>query len=145
MDFRILGPLEASEHGRVLPLGAPKERALLASLLLRANQVVATDRLIEVLWGAAPPETARATLQTYVLRLRRALRPAPDAPSPPVIATSPPGYVLQVRPEQVDLHRFEGLVAEARAALAGGDTGRAAEQLRQALALWRGPALGEVA
>jgi DNA-binding SARP family transcriptional activator/tetratricopeptide (TPR) repeat protein len=147
MDFRILGPLEVSENDRVFPLGAPKERALLASLLLRANRVVATDRLIEVLWGAAPPDTARATLQTYVLRLRRALRPVRGSASP-MIATSPPGYVLQVRPDQVDLHRFERLVAEARTAMAGGDSGdmeKAAERLRQALGLWRGPALGEVA
>jgi DNA-binding SARP family transcriptional activator len=145
MDFRILGPLEASENGRVLPLGAPKERVLLASLLLRANRVVATDRLIEVLWGASPPGTARATLQTYVLRLRRALQPSRGAPSPPLIVTRPPGYVLQVRPEGVDLHRFERLVAEARAAMAGGGSGQAAELLRQALGLWHGPALGDVA
>jgi DNA-binding SARP family transcriptional activator/Flp pilus assembly protein TadD len=145
MDFRILGPLEASENGRVLPLGAPKERVLLASLLLRANRVVATDRLIEVLWGAFPPDTARATLQTYVLRLRRALQPSRGAPSPPLIATRPPGYVLQVRPEEVDLHRFERLVGEARGAMAGGGTDPAAKLLRQALGLWRGPALGDVA
>jgi DNA-binding SARP family transcriptional activator len=78
MDFRILVPLQVFENGRVLPVGSPKERALLTSLLLGANRVVASDRLIEMLWGAAPPDTARATLQTYVLRLRRALQPARD-------------------------------------------------------------------
>jgi DNA-binding SARP family transcriptional activator len=145
LRFRILGPLEVSENGQVLPLGAPKERTLLATLLLRANRVVATDRLIEMLWGAAPPNTARATVQTYVLRLRRTLQPVQGSPSEPVIATRAPGYFLQVRPDRVDLHQFERLVGEARAAMANGDAGQAAERLRQALELWRGPALGEVA
>ena len=134
MDFRLLGPLEVSEHGEPLALGGVRQRSLLAVLLLQANELVSTDRLIDQLWGAAPPPTAAKTVQVYVSRLRKAL----DSDR---LATRAPGYVLSVDPEELDLARFELLVAEARAA----DRETAAAKLREALALWRGPALADLA
>src|SRR3990172_1996316 len=108
LELRILGPLEARAGERSLPLGGAKQRALLAILLLHANEVVSTDRLIDELWGESPPETAANTLQVYVSQLRKALE-VKDA-----IATRPPGYALQLAPEQLDLGRFERLLEEGR-------------------------------
>jgi DNA-binding SARP family transcriptional activator len=139
VEFRILGPLEVVEAGRSLPLGGKRQRALLALLLTRANQVVSSDRLIDELWGERPPKAARNTIQFYVSRLRRMLAPHE------VIATRPPGYLIQIEPEQLDLHRFESLAGEGRRALAEGRAGEAASTLREALALWRAPALADVA
>jgi YVTN family beta-propeller protein len=138
MEFRILGPVEVSEAGRPVPLGGAKQRALLALLLLNANRVVSTDRLIDQLWGESPPATAATALQGHVSALRKAL--GADA-----IATRSPGYVLHADPAQIDLGRFELLRAEARTALENGDPGPAAERLREALALWRGEALADIA
>src|SRR3989304_9089966 len=98
MDFRILGPLEITAAGRTLPLGGAKQRALLAVLLLHANEVVSTDRLIDDLWGESPPETAGNALQVPVSQLRKVLG-AKDA-----IATRPPGYVLSVGPGELGPH-----------------------------------------
>src|SRR5437763_1625828 len=132
MEFGLLGPLEIRTGHGTLPLGRPKEQALLALLLLHANRVVARERLIDELWGESPPETAVKAVQVYVSRLRKLL-PAG------MLQTRPPGYVLGVEPETVDLLRFERLVGEAR----GAAPARAAELLREAVALWRGPALAE--
>jgi DNA-binding SARP family transcriptional activator len=134
MDFRLLGPLEVSEHDRPLALGGVKQRSLLALLLLHAGELVTTDRLIDQLWGAAPPVTAAKTVQVYVSRLRKVLGPGR-------LATRGRGYVLWVDAGELDLARFERLTAEARA------TGpeEAARKLREALALWRGPALADLA
>ncbi len=134
MDFRLLGPLEVSEQGQPLALGGVRQRSLLAVLLLHANELVSTDRLIDQLWGAAPPATAAKTVQVYVSRLRKALGSGH-------LATRAPGYVLSVEPEELDLARFELLAAEARHA----DQETAAAKLREALALWRGPALADLA
>ncbi len=134
MDFRVLGPLEAVAEGQVVALEAAKPRALLAILLLHANEPVATDRLIENLWAGRPPATAAKVLQTYVSQLRKAL--AADA-----IVTGPAGYALRVDPGRVDLHRFEALLTDAREAEPAG----AAALLREALALWRGPPLADFA
>ena len=134
MEFRILGPVEVVEHGRVLPLGGSRQRALLALLLTRANEVVSADRLIEELWPAEPPQNASNALQYHVSQLRKSL--GADA-----IVTQPPGYVLRVGPNELDLLRFEGLVSEA--ARAAPDA--ASELLREALALWRGSPLADVA
>jgi DNA-binding SARP family transcriptional activator len=134
MDFRILGPLEVSEHDHPLALGGIKQRSVLAILLLHANQVVSTDRLIDELWGAAPPATSAKSIQVYVSKLRRQLGDRR-------VATRPPGYLLHVDPSEFDLARFEQLMAEA--ARAAPET--AAHKLRQALALWRGPALADLA
>src|SRR5918994_5128882 len=134
MDFRLLGPLEVAEHDRLLALGGIKQRSLLAILLLHANELVSSDRLIDELWGDASPRTAGKALQVHVSRLRKQLGAGR-------LATHPPGYVLRVDPSELDLARFERLLEEARQA----DARRAAQKLREALALWRGPALADLA
>ncbi len=134
MDFRILGPLEAIGDGRVVALDAAKPRALLAILLLHANEPVASDRLIEDLWAGRPPVTGAKVLQNYVSQLRKAL-------GSDVIVTRPAGYELRVEPGRLDLHRFERLVTEAR----GTEPTAAGPRLREALTLWHGPALVEFA
>ncbi|HYI35656.1 MAG TPA: BTAD domain-containing putative transcriptional regulator [Thermoleophilaceae bacterium] len=138
MEFRILGPLEVSDGEAALPVAGATERALLVALILRVGRVVPADRLIDELWGEEPPLNARNALQARVSRLRKALR------YPEVILTEPPGYKLAVGPQAVDASRFEVLVRQAREALEGGST-HAAELFDQALSLWRGPALADVA
>ena len=134
VDFRILGPLEVVDEGRALSLGGRQQRALLACLLLRANQVVSSDRIVDELWSETPPPTAAKAVQVYVSKLRKQL--GEDR-----LVTRAPGYVLVVRPSELDLTRFEELVAQARRAAPE----RAAELLREALALWRGPPLSDLA
>jgi DNA-binding SARP family transcriptional activator len=136
MEFRILGPLEAWDKGREVSLGGPKPRALLAALLLHANEVVPADRLIDELWGEDSPEDAAAALRVNVSRLRKAL---PED----VLATKSPGYVLRIEPDALDLHRFERLVDDGRRLLASGLAADASQRLRDALSLWRGPALAD--
>jgi YVTN family beta-propeller protein len=140
MEFRILGPLEGGERGRPLALGGAKQRALLAILLLHANEPVSTDRLIEGLWGESPPADAAKSLQIHVSRLRKALAPADG-----LVVTQPNGYLIKVTVDELDLQRFERLAAEGRRALAAGDAGRAAGKLGEALALWRGAPLADLA
>jgi predicted ATPase/DNA-binding SARP family transcriptional activator len=133
MEYRLLGPLEVRGNDeRPLPLTRPMARALLAILLLSANRVVSRERLIDGLWGDEPPETAMKMVQLNVSRLRKLL---PGG----ALQTRPPGYVLEVEPEQLDLLRFERLLADARRA----EPERAARVLQEALMLWRGPALAE--
>lgn len=139
--FRILGPLEVLDADRAVALGGGRQRALLAILLLRANQVVSTDQLIEGLWGESPPPTARQTVQVYVSQLRRVL--PVDGLDGRTIETRAPGYLLHVGPGELDLDRFEALFAEGRTALAGGDAEHASEILREALGLWRGAPLAD--
>ncbi len=134
MEFRLLGPLEVVERDRPVALGGAKQRSLLAVLLLHSNQVVSADRLIDELWGDAPPPTAAKSIQVHVSRLRKELGDGR-------VATRAPGYVLHVDPSELDLARFDQLVDEASRA----DPKSAAEKLRQALALWRGPALADLA
>jgi DNA-binding SARP family transcriptional activator len=142
MDFRILGPLEVLDEGDSIQVIGARQRALLALLLIRANEVVSSDRLIDELWGEAPPEGAGNALQAAVSRLRRALQPAhTERRNPAALLTRTPGYVLQVDPDAIDARRFERQVAEGRAALAAGDPARAAGLLARALEMWRGPAL----
>jgi predicted ATPase/DNA-binding SARP family transcriptional activator len=136
IEFGILGPLEVRRDGAPVAVGAAKQRALLAILLLRPNEVVSRDRLIDELWGEHPPGTAAHALEVYVSNLRRAL-------GRDVVATRAGGYALAVEPEAVDAVRFEVLLRRGRAELAR-DAGSAAETLRTALALWRGPALADV-
>jgi DNA-binding SARP family transcriptional activator len=146
MEFRILGPVEVWDGTQRLAVGGSKPRALLAVLLLHANQVVTTEALVDELWGEAPPTTARNMVQVYVSRLRQALhRRGDQAAQVPVLVTRPSGYVLLVEPGELDLDCFEGLTAEARRAAADGDLERAAERWCAALALWRGPALAGAA
>ena len=142
MEFSVLGPLEVREDGRVIPLGGAKQRALLASLLLHANEVVSRDRLIDGLWGQDPPATAAHIIETYVSRLRRVLR---EVGIHDALIMRPPGYMLRIDPDELDLNRFESLLREGRRALAEDEPEAAAEHLRQALALFRGPPLDDVA
>ena len=132
LHFRILGPLDVIDGGAPVQLGGRNQRALLTLLLLRANETVSTERLVDDLWGENPPRTATTSLQNTIVQLRKLL-------GPECLRTRPPGYVLDVRPEQLDLTRFEQLVRDARAA----EPAERARLLREALALWRGPALAD--
>jgi predicted ATPase/DNA-binding SARP family transcriptional activator len=132
LEYSILGPLEVRRHGEPVPIGAPKQRALLAVLLLRANQVVPTDRLIDELWSGEPPATAGKILTVYVAKLRKAL--GPDA-----VETHQYGYRLRLTPGQLDRDRFEQLVREAD----GPVPSDVASRLKEALALWQGSPLSE--
>jgi DNA-binding SARP family transcriptional activator len=134
MDFRLLGPLEVVDHDRPLALGGGRQRSLFAVLLLHANEVVSKDRLIDAMWGERPPPTAGKTVQVYVSRLRKQLGEGR-------LLTRAPGYLLSVERSELDLGQFERLVEEAR----GADPASAGESLRRALALWRGPALSDLA
>jgi DNA-binding SARP family transcriptional activator len=133
LDFRLLGPLEVLRSGRAVPLPSGRQRDLLAVLVLHANEVLDTDRLIDAVWDDRPPKTARAAFHGYVTQLRRAL------PADRIVTRAGDGYVLLVEPEEVDVHRFERLVAQARTE----QPKEAAELLRRALRLWRGPPLQE--
>jgi DNA-binding SARP family transcriptional activator len=135
MQFRILGPLEVADGDSLLPLAGTKQRTLLALLLLSANEAVSSDRLIEGLWGERSPESGRTALQVRVSQLRKTLGHAGE-----LVLTRAPGYLLQLDRDQLDLHRFERLVDEADTA----EPALAAAKLRQALALWRGPALADL-
>ena len=111
MEFRILGPLEVEEAGQLLPLGGPKQRALLALLLLHADEVVSRDRLIDELWSGSPPDSARTALQVHVSQLRKLLDPDATRGDEELLVTRPPGYTLRVKRESIDLGRFEALLA----------------------------------
>ena len=145
MDFRILGPLEALDEGRVVRLGGTKQRALLAVFLLHPNETLGTDRLIDELWGERAPATAAKTVQVYISRLRKALAGAQDDGPEGVVATREHGYELELDPERLDAQRFERLVGEGRSELAASRPERAAAALEAALSLWRGPALADLA
>jgi DNA-binding SARP family transcriptional activator/Flp pilus assembly protein TadD len=138
--FRILGPVEVRAGHGWTGIGAPKWRALLATLLLNPGQPVSTDRLIAELWGDQPPDRALNLVSVYVLRLRRLL----GDPGGRVLTTRAPGYQLLLGPGDVDAGRFEALASQGRQALTAGNFRRAAELLGEALALWRGRALADV-
>src|SRR5436190_12875523 len=144
VEFRLLGPLEVLLGGQPIELGGAKPRALLADLLLHLGQVVSADRLIDDLWGEQPPGTAGHAVEVYVSQLRKALDPARrDGDPRRILVTSQPGYLLDVEPEQVDVHRFRRLVDDGRGAVLERDHARGAVVLREALALWRGPAIAD--
>jgi predicted ATPase/DNA-binding SARP family transcriptional activator len=140
VEFRILGSVEVSDGGVVRDLGGLRERTLLARLLLAGGQVVSADRLADDLWAGRPPPHYMATLRVYVSRLRRALGSGAGA-----VATCPPGYRLVLADGELDAHRFEALMAAAAGDMTAGRPAAAAGRLREALALWRGPALSDVA
>jgi predicted ATPase/DNA-binding SARP family transcriptional activator len=137
-QFGLLGPLTVSIDGEPVSLGGQKRRALLAALLLEANRVVSRDRLIDALWGEEPPDTARNTLQVYVSQLRKLL---PEG----LLETTAQGYRLGVDPSAIDVFEFIRLSQAGRSALTIGDAAGAAETLREALELWRGAALADLA
>src|SRR6516164_9712469 len=135
--FAILGPIELSVEERPVPLGGPKQRALLAFLLLHANEAVSRDRLIDALWGESPPPSASESLDTYIYRMRKLI--GHDR-----LTRRGSGYVLSVEPGELDAGRFELLVTNASQAVDAGDSRAAARMLTEALGLWRGPALADV-
>jgi DNA-binding SARP family transcriptional activator/predicted ATPase len=128
----------------LVSVGTPQQRALLALLILNANEVVSRDTIVDELWGESPPASAPKLVQTYVSRLRKALGTDPTGDSQ-FLVTQAPGYLLRVELDQVDVRRFERLAEEGREALSGGRPRVAAGRLREALALWRGPALADFA
>ena len=136
-DYRILGPVEVSADGRVIEIGGPRLRRLLAILLLHANEPVPRAILVHDLWGDRPPAGAQGSLEVYISRLRKAL-------GSPVLLTRPGAYCLQVDDGELDAHRFEQLVGQGRSELAADKPEPAAASLRAALQLWRGPALGDL-
>ena len=134
LELRLLGPLEVRNGEGGVGLGGKKPRVLLAVLALEPGRVVSVDRLVECLWPGDPPETAAHAVQVYVSQLRKAL-------GPERLVTRTPGYVLELDHEHIDVHRFARLADEGRTALEGGDPATGAAALREALELWRGPAL----
>jgi DNA-binding SARP family transcriptional activator len=124
MDYRILGPLEVVDGTTPLRLTGGRQRALLALLLIHRNEVVSSERLIDALWGEAPPPSAAKALQNAVLQVRRALGPEAG-----VLQTERGGYVLRVAPGELDAERFEQLAGDGRDALERGDAATAAERL----------------
>ena len=134
LEFRILGPLEVLADERPLVIGGKRQRGVLAALLLEARRVIPTDRLVSDLWGESPPKTAATSLHNLVSQLRKEL-------GPETLVTQAPGYVLQVRSDQIDAHRFEQMLKSARRA----EPEKRRALLQDALALWRGPPLAEFA
>ena len=137
MDYRILGPLEAYDRERQLPLGGARQRAVLALLLLHGNETLTRDVIIDQLWGENPPPTAAKVLQNCISALRKEL-------PPDTIRTVAGAYPLALEADELDRDRFERLVAEGRATLDEGNHAEALERLRLALDLWRGAPLSPV-
>ena len=138
MDFRILGPLDVRDGDQAVALAVGRQRALLALLIVNANETVSTDRIVEELWGQESPPTAPKVIQNHVSQLRRGLGDG-------LLITDGSGYRLRLEPGSLDVDRFEELLAGGRSALERGDAESAADLLRQALALWRGTPLADVA
>jgi DNA-binding SARP family transcriptional activator len=139
LGFGVLGPLEVHASGKSLAIGGAKRRTVLAALLLNANRLVTTDRLIEAVWPDAPPRSAVSNLQTYVSALRRCL-PGGEAR----IRRGPAGYTISVAPGELDCRTFEELAGEAARMKAHGRPAEALELLGRALALWRGHPLEDL-
>jgi WD40 repeat protein/DNA-binding SARP family transcriptional activator len=142
VEFRVLGPLTMRVDGRAVPVGGPKQRAILALLLLSANRVVSRERLIDELFAADAGRSADHALRNHVSRLRKLLAPA--AADEPRLVARAPGYLLRVEPGELDLERYEQLVATGRDDLAAGDTAAAADSLRAAELLWQGRPLADL-
>ena len=136
MDFRLLGPMEVFDGADHVALGGLKQRALLARLLLTPRRTVAVERIVDDLWGEDVPDSAPKMVQIFVSQLRKLL-------APELIRTRPPGYLIDVEDDAIDVARFDRLRTLGRAALDAGEAQAAAAQLREALSLWRGEALAE--
>ncbi|MGB8202189.1 MAG: AfsR/SARP family transcriptional regulator, partial [Pseudonocardiaceae bacterium] len=145
VQWRALGPVEAVLDGRLVDLGPPRQRALFGLLLSRVDRLVAADVLIDELWSGDPPSVAMTSLRTYVSNLRRVLEPdrAPRAPAT-VLHTRAPGYLLDSRGVEFDVHRFTGHVAGGREALGRADPQHALDEFDAALGLWRGGAYADM-
>ncbi len=145
--FGILGSVEAWRDGEPVDLGAPKQRSVLAMLLVNTNRIVSVDRFIDTLWGEEPAPRATGALQVYISNLRRALAPEHTTARlrSDVIVTQSPGYLLRVGRDDLDAARMEDLAGEGHRLLAAGDPAAAQAAFVAALALWRGPALTEFA
>jgi len=137
VEYRILGPLEVVEGGEPVPLGRPKERLVLAVLLLSANEFVSREQLIDELWGESPPPTAGKAVNVFVSQLRKAL--TRDGLDP--IVTADGGYRIELEADHLDVAHMRRLLATARERAAAGELEASADFLREALALWRGPTL----
>ena len=144
MDFHILGPLEVVDEGRAVSLGGSRQRALLALLLLHANETLSTDRLIDELWGEHPPPTAARIVHVQISRLRKALAGG-GGQAAATLVTRERGYELTLARAQLDSHRFEDLIADGGRELAAAGPDRAAAALERALSLWRGAPLADLA
>jgi DNA-binding SARP family transcriptional activator len=144
MEVSILGPVEVTVSGRPLELSGARARAVLATLIVHANHVVAAEQLVDELWPGQPADKALASLQVRLSELRKVLRSAGEAPREDRLTTRPPGYVLRVAPAELDSCRFSGLTAGASDAMAAGDPAAALQSLDDALRLWRGPALAGI-
>jgi adenylate cyclase len=142
LDLRVLGPLEVLRDGKLVAVTASKERALLALLIANQGRTLPVGQLAEDLWEGSPPESASAALRVHISRLRRTLAASGIEG---ILVTRSPGYLLDVPPEAVDITRFQRLVDAARAAASEDRPGEAVTMFREALSLWRGPALAEVA
>jgi len=144
MEFRILGPLEVLDEEHRVAVTGPKQKALLALLLIHANETLSTERLIDELWGERPPATAAKTVQVHIARIRRALE-RPQGANGELVVTRKHGYELRANPDSIDSLRFAAFVAEARRELVARRFESAASLLQDAMSLWRGPALAEFA
>jgi DNA-binding SARP family transcriptional activator/pimeloyl-ACP methyl ester carboxylesterase len=144
LEVRILGPLEVLRDGVRIDLGAPRQRAVLAMLALRANTVVAADELLDALWGSSVSRGARHNLQVHIASLRSIIERANDRTRPKILVTRSPGYVLHVEADDLDASRFERLVDDGRARAARGDALGAVQVLDDALSLWRGNAMSDI-
>ena len=142
VSFRLLGPLGVNSEARSVDLGPPKQRAVLAILLLHSNEIVSTDRIIDLVWGENSPRTAEHSVQLYISNLRKVLC---DGSPTGLIETRPPGYLLNVPPEAVDALRFERLIREGLAAVRAGDVAEGRPMLEKAVAAWTAAPLPEFA
>jgi DNA-binding SARP family transcriptional activator len=145
MQLDLMGTLEVLKDGRTLTPTAAKPRQVLAMLAVNAGALVSAEQLIDELWPEGPPSSAKTTVQTYIYHLRKLLgRSFASGGGKEVLVTRPAGYVLAVPRQNVDIFRFQRFVEDGRNALRRGDASRAADLLREALDLWRGPVLTDV-
>ncbi|MGB8362664.1 MAG: BTAD domain-containing putative transcriptional regulator, partial [Acidimicrobiia bacterium] len=143
LQFQLLGHLGVRRGAEDVEVGSPKQKAVLAVLLLHANEIVSTDRIIDSVWGASAPRTADHSVQIYVSELRKSL--SNGASGADLIETRPPGYVINVPPDSVDSLRFERLVREGLAAVRSGNSARGRARLEQAVKAWTGTPLSDFA